>query len=59
MKPSTKDQVVGKMHELKGAVKTKAGEVLNKPDLKKEGEVETVIGKFQSKVGQIEKVLEP
>ena len=58
MRESMKDQLEGKLHELKGAVKAKAGDVLNKPDLKKEGLVEQLAGKFQSKAGQIEKVLD-
>jgi uncharacterized protein YjbJ (UPF0337 family) len=29
MKPSTKDQITGKLHEVKGDVKAKAGQVTN------------------------------
>ena len=58
MKPSTKDQVEGKLHEIRGAVKEKAGQVTNDPDLTAEGQVEKTAGKFQKKVGQIKKVFE-
>jgi uncharacterized protein YjbJ (UPF0337 family) len=58
MKPSTKDQIKGKFHEVKGEVKKKAGQVTNNPDLKAEGQAENLAGKIQKKVGQIEKVLE-
>jgi uncharacterized protein YjbJ (UPF0337 family) len=58
MKPSTKDQIQGKLHELKGKVKQKAGQVTNNPNLKAEGQVEQFSGKVQKKVGQIEKVFE-
>jgi uncharacterized protein YjbJ (UPF0337 family) len=58
MKPSTKDQVEGKFHELKGKAKEKAGEVINNPNLKNEGQAEKLAGKFQKKVGQVEEVLE-
>jgi uncharacterized protein YjbJ (UPF0337 family) len=55
---STKDQVAGGVHELKGAVKEKAGQLTNNPDLEAEGKGEKLAGKVQKKVGQIEKVFE-
>jgi uncharacterized protein YjbJ (UPF0337 family) len=58
MKPSTVDQVKGAAHELKGAVKEKAGQVTNNPELQAEGQDETLAGKVQKKVGQVEKVFE-
>ncbi len=58
MKQSTKDQVAGTLHEVKGAAKEKAGQVANNPDLTTQGQVENFAGKVQKKVGQIEKVLE-
>jgi uncharacterized protein YjbJ (UPF0337 family) len=58
MKPSTKDQVQGKLHELKGSAKEKAGQVTNDPDLAAKGQDEKVAGTVQKKVGQIEKVFE-
>ena len=57
MKNSTKDQVQGKMHEVKGAVKEKLGNATNDPDLELEGQDEKVAGKVQKKVGQVEKVV--
>jgi len=57
MKDSTKDQVEGKAHEVKGAVKEKIGHAVNNPDLEQEGQGEKVGGKVQKKVGQVEKVL--
>ena len=58
MKPSTKDQITGKLHELKGKAKQKAGQLTNNPDLAAEGQGEKLAGKIQKKVGQIEKVFE-
>ena len=58
MNPSTNDQIEGKFHEVKGKIKQTAGQVTNNPDLESEGTVENLGGKFQKKVGQIEKVLE-
>jgi uncharacterized protein YjbJ (UPF0337 family) len=58
MNPSTKDEIQGKLHELKGAVKEKTGQLTNDPDLTAEGQAEKLAGKVQKKVGQIEKVLE-
>lgn len=57
MKDSTKDQVGGKVHEVKGKVKEKAGQIVNDPNLEQRGHDENVAGKVQKKVGQIEKVL--
>ena len=58
MKPSTKDQVEGRLHEIKGTVKEAAGQVTNNPDLTNEGQVEKLAGKVQKKVGQLKKVFE-
>lgn len=57
MKPSTKDQFQGALHEIKGGAKQVAGEVTNNPDLAAEGQGEKLAGTIQKKVGQIEKVL--
>ena len=38
MKPSSQDQIKGKLHELKGKVKEKAGQVANNPSLEAEGQ---------------------
>jgi uncharacterized protein YjbJ (UPF0337 family) len=58
MKPSTKDQIQGKLHEIKGKAKEKAGQVTNNPNLVDQGKGEKIAGVIQKKVGQIEKVLE-
>jgi uncharacterized protein YjbJ (UPF0337 family) len=58
MKQSTKDQIKGKLHELKGNVKEKAGQVTNNPSLATEGQNEKLAGKVQKKVGQVEEVFE-
>jgi len=58
MKPSTKNQIIEKFHELKGKAKGKAGQVTNNPSLAAEGQDEELVGKVQEKVGQIKKVFE-
>ena len=58
MKSSTKDQIQGKLHEMKGKVKQKAGQVTNNPRLAADGQDEKIAGKIQKKAGQIEKVFE-
>ena len=58
MKDSTKDKVTGAVHEAKGAVKEKIGQINNDPDLETEGTGEKLGGKIQKKVGDIEKVFE-
>ena len=56
MKESTKDQVKGKMHEIKGSVKKEVGKMADRPDIEAEGESEKIAGKVQKKAGQIKKV---
>jgi uncharacterized protein YjbJ (UPF0337 family) len=58
MKPSTKDEIKGAFHEMKGKAKEKLGRITNNPNLAAEGQGEKLAGKIQKKVGQIEKVLE-
>jgi uncharacterized protein YjbJ (UPF0337 family) len=57
MKPSTRDEIEGKVKEVKGTVKEKVGELTNDSDLEGEGIGEKLAGKVQKKVGQLEKVL--
>jgi len=56
-KASTKDELEGNLHDLKGKVKQKAGQLVNDPDLEAQGQAEKIAGKIQKKVGQLEKVL--
>ena len=56
MKPSSKDEVAGTIHEVKGAVKEKVGELTNNPDLEAQGKVEQVAGAIRKKIGQVKKV---
>jgi len=58
MKSSTKDQVKGMFHEVKGATKEVAGKLSDNPKLEGEGLGEKIAGKVQKKVGQVERVLE-
>jgi uncharacterized protein YjbJ (UPF0337 family) len=57
MKPSTKNEIAGKVHEVKGKIKEKAGQLTNDPDLEAEGIGEKIGGKVQKKIGQVKKVL--
>jgi uncharacterized protein YjbJ (UPF0337 family) len=58
MAQSTKDRIEGSIHELKGKVKEKAGQVSKNPNLEAEGSDEKLGGTVQRKIGEIEKVLE-
>lgn len=58
MKPSTKDQIEGTFHELKGKVKEQAGQLTDNPKLRTKGQAEKLAGKVQTKVGQVKKVFE-
>jgi uncharacterized protein YjbJ (UPF0337 family) len=57
MKPSTTDQAQGKLHEVKGEVKERVGQITDNPDLTNKGQAERIAGTLQKKVGQVEKVL--
>jgi uncharacterized protein YjbJ (UPF0337 family) len=58
MKPSTKDEIAGRVHEVKGDLRKKVGQLTNNPDLEAEGAGEQIAGKIQKKIGQVEKVVE-
>ncbi|MGA2360525.1 MAG: CsbD family protein [Terriglobales bacterium] len=58
MKPSTENEVAGKMHEVKGKIKEKVGRLTNNPNLEGEGFGENIAGKVQNKIGQVQKVVE-
>jgi uncharacterized protein YjbJ (UPF0337 family) len=58
MKPSTKDEIAGKVHEVKGNIREKVGQVTNDPDLEGAGLGEKIAGKIQKKIGQVEKIIE-
>ena len=54
MKPSTKDNAEGKMHQAKGKIKEIVGKAVGNRDLEAEGKVEKLDGKIQEKLGQVE-----
>jgi uncharacterized protein YjbJ (UPF0337 family) len=56
MKSSTRDDVAGKMHQVKGKTKETVGRVIKDRDLEAEGIVENVGGKGQEKIGKIKKI---
>jgi len=58
MKQSTKDQIEGAVHELKGKAKQTVGQITKNPNLAADGDDEKLAGKIQKKVGQIEQVFE-
>jgi uncharacterized protein YjbJ (UPF0337 family) len=58
MKPSTKNEVAGTIHEVKGKIKETVGRVTNNPNLEAEGIGERIGGKVRKKIGQVQKVVE-
>jgi uncharacterized protein YjbJ (UPF0337 family) len=54
MKPGTDDKTTGKLHEVKGAIRQKAGELTSNPNLAADGRAEKNAGKVQNVVGKIE-----
>jgi uncharacterized protein YjbJ (UPF0337 family) len=57
MKPSTEDKTAGNLHEVKGAIKQKVGEITKHPKLEADGMAEKNAGKVQHAVGKIEKAV--
>ena len=57
MKPSTNDRAAGKLHEVKGAIRQKAGELTKNPNLEADGSAEKNAGKVQNVVGKFEKAV--
>ena len=57
MRPSTDNEIAGKVHEVNGKIKEKVGQATNDSDFEAEGIGENVAGKIQKKIGQVEKVL--
>ena len=49
MRPRTKNQLEGVMHEVKGAIKESAGHLTHNPGLAAEGKFEKAAGKVQQK----------
>jgi uncharacterized protein YjbJ (UPF0337 family) len=58
MKSSTKDQVEGKYHEVKGQIKEMAGDLTDTRELEAEGASDKVAGKVQKKIGDVKEVFE-
>jgi len=58
MKPSTENKIAGQVHEVKGKIKEKVGQLTNDPDLEAEGIGEKIAGIVRKKIGRVEKVVE-
>jgi uncharacterized protein YjbJ (UPF0337 family) len=57
MKPSTNNKAAGKLHEVKGAIKQKAGEITKNRKLQAAGMAEKNAGKVQNVIGKIQKAV--
>jgi len=55
MKTSSKDQIAGKLHEVKGAVKAEVGKLTGQPALGAEGRAEGMAGTIRKKIGQLKR----
>jgi len=58
MKSSARNQIAGRIHEVKGKIKEKAGQLTNNPRLEAEGVDENIIGTVQREFSQVERVAE-
>jgi uncharacterized protein YjbJ (UPF0337 family) len=56
MKSSTKDKIQGRINQVKGAIKEKAGKASGDADLQDRGTAEKVGGTIQKGVGDVKKV---
>jgi len=57
VKPSTDDRATGKLHQVKGAIRQKTGELTSNSNLAADGRAEKNAGKVQNVVGKIEKAV--
>ncbi len=57
-RPSTQNEITGKIHQVKGAIKEKLGQLTDNPKLEIEGTTENLAGHIQDKLGQVQKVVE-
>ncbi len=57
MKPSTDDKTTGKLHEVKGTIKEKVGELTKNLDLEADGRAEKNAGKVHHWGGKVEKAV--
>jgi uncharacterized protein YjbJ (UPF0337 family) len=57
MPNSTRQRLEGKLHEVKGDAKKKAGKLTNDPALEAEGRTEKIAGTVQKKLGELEKLI--
>jgi uncharacterized protein YjbJ (UPF0337 family) len=57
MKPSTNDKAAGAVHQVKGAVKEKIGELTKAPALEANGRAEKNLGKAQKSLAKVEKAI--
>jgi uncharacterized protein YjbJ (UPF0337 family) len=58
MTESTRNEVEGKIHEVKGTIKQKVAKITDNPKLNIEGTTENLAGHLQEKLGQVQKVVE-
>jgi uncharacterized protein YjbJ (UPF0337 family) len=55
MKSSIANRLAGEIHEAKGKLKEKVGQITNDPETETEGLTEKIAGKIQKKIGQVQK----
>jgi len=57
MKSSIENRIAGEVHEVKGTLKEKVGQLTNDRKTQAEGLVEKVAGKIQKKIGRVQKAV--
>jgi uncharacterized protein YjbJ (UPF0337 family) len=55
MKSSANNEIAGTVHEVKGKIKQKVGQLTNDRSLEAKGVVENIAGKIQKKIGQAQR----
>jgi uncharacterized protein YjbJ (UPF0337 family) len=56
MAESTRDRIEGKLHQVTGDAKEKAGELLDNAEMASEGRDESLSRSIQKKIGEIKRV---
>ena len=57
MKSSIENRIAGEVHEVKGTLKEKVGQLTNDRKTQAEGLAEKVAGKIQKKIGRAQKAV--
>lgn len=58
MNSGTENEIAGKVHEVKGKIKEKVGQLIDDPHTEGEGVGEKIAGTVQNNIGKVQKAVE-